>query len=63
MKNDNPIKKILSFGIVKTIVILAIANLLGQISTGYGDDTLSGIAFILIVGFALVIEAIKSLKQ
>ena len=63
MKNDNPIKKIFSFSIVRTIVILSIVNILGQCSTGYGNDTLSGVAFVLIVGFALVIEAIRGLKQ
>ena len=57
------IKKVLSFGFVKYILVLVATYLIGQSLTAFGNEQLGDIAFVLIVGIALIINAIDKLKQ
>lgn len=50
-------------GIIGNIILLAVANLIGQSMIPWGDGTMNGIAWILILGQALIIKAIKDLKH
>ena len=61
--NNRWIKRIFSAGYARTFLILGAAYLFGICSTGYGNDTLNGIAWVLIVGLSMIVEVLYERKQ